>query len=486
MQLSTHFLPPATAPQAGGIHDDGYHAANRERLVSCTWGAGGALTLWSTVLLAAVWYLDGPVGFTLVAPFYAGCFALWVLYQFGAYVAARYVLLAASWLGCGALNAVLGPEAQAPLVVIPLLFAALTLFPTALEKVGMSLASITAVSLGYLLHVGDSAAIAYVDEPAQYSLAVTIATAGVLFQLLHSFLALNREFRLRTRALTRHVEDRTARLEAQRARSQQQAAELARANAELSGHVARSVRLQRQLRSSNEQLEQFAYAASHDLKEPLRSISSFIQLIRRRLAGRDAAADADLQEYFGIVVDSAAKMTALLDDLLAYSRVGRVEAARERVDVAKAVQLVAYGLRDEIAATGAVVDVDDDLPAVYAGKRDVQAVLREVLSNAIRFHESGRPPRVRVSGEALADGAGAVLRVSDDGIGIEAEYRERVFQLFQRLNTSDRYAGSGVGLALARKTVRCYGGEMAVGANAPRGTIVTITFPLAGAAATDN
>ncbi|MGE3286892.1 MAG: ATP-binding protein [Pseudonocardia sp.] len=228
----------------------------------------------------------------------------------------------------------------------------------------------------------------------------------------------------------------------------------------------------RDLERSNRDLEQFAYVASHDLQEPLRKVASFCQLLQRRYAGQlDERAD----QYIAFAVDGAQRMQRLINDLLAFSRVGRTTEAFTEVDLAT----VAGTATAQLESARAEVDgeiVVDPLPTVVGDPVLLRQLLVNLIGNGLKFHRVGVAPVVRVTG-ARRNGA-AEITVSDNGIGIEPEYADKVFVIFQRLHTRERYAGTGIGLALAKKIVEFHGGRIAV--DTPEdgpGTVVRVTLP---------
>ncbi len=240
-------------------------------------------------------------------------------------------------------------------------------------------------------------------------------------------------------------------------------AKIEAANAELRQEVADRTRteamLQRRtddLASSNADLEQFAYVASHDLSEPLRAISGPISLLARRYEGQ-LGADAD--EFIGFAVDGCERMQAIIDGLLAYSRVGRLEVAESSVDCNVLVATIVAWLAPTIEATGAEISVGE-LPVVFAERTQLGEIFLNLLSNALKFVAPDQQPRVAVSAELV----GNVWRfdVTDNGIGIDPKYRERIFGMFKRLHGRDEFPGSGIGLALVKKSVERHGGVVGV------------------------
>ncbi|MGC2004859.1 sensor histidine kinase [Trebonia sp.] len=208
------------------------------------------------------------------------------------------------------------------------------------------------------------------------------------------------------------------------------------------------------LQRSNAELEQFAYVASHDLQEPLRKVTSFCQLLQRRYAGQlDERAD----QYIEFAVDGAKRMQVLINDLLAFSRVGR-SAAGETGPVSCAAALAAAqaNLENQLTQSGATVTAGP-LPVVSAQLPLMTAVFQNLLGNAIKFRGEA-PPRVSVT--AAQDGTSWVFAVSDNGIGISAEYAERIFVIFQRLHDRATYPGTGIGLAMCRKIIEYFGGRI--------------------------
>jgi len=227
----------------------------------------------------------------------------------------------------------------------------------------------------------------------------------------------------------------------------------------------------RELQRSNEELEQFAYVASHDLQEPLRKVASFTQMLERRYKGQlDERAD----RYIAFAVDGAKRMQELINDLLEFSRVGRMTAPHERVDTAALVDEAKRRLATAIAETDAVV-VADGLPAVTGDAGLLTAVFQNLISNAIKFR-GDKPPRITIAAER--EGRFWRFSVTDCGIGIEDEYAERIFVIFQRLHSRDAFEGTGIGLAMCRKIIEYHGGNIWLSpAAADRGAQFTFTLP---------
>jgi PAS domain S-box-containing protein len=208
-----------------------------------------------------------------------------------------------------------------------------------------------------------------------------------------------------------------------------------------------------ELKRSNAELEQFAYVASHDLQEPLRMVASYTQLLGRRY---DAKLDADGREFMSYIVDGATRMKQLIEDLLAYSRVGTKGQDFRPVAVEGALRKALFNLRLAIEEAGAVVTYDA-LPTVSADEAQVVQLLQNLIGNALKFR-SASVPRIHVGITASADEF--TFEVRDNGIGIEPQYYERIFMVFQRLHNKGEYPGTGIGLAICKKVVERHGGRI--------------------------
>ena len=225
------------------------------------------------------------------------------------------------------------------------------------------------------------------------------------------------------------------------------------------------------LQRSNAELEQFAYVASHDLQEPLRKVASFCQLLQRRYAGR---LDEKADQYIEHAVDGAKRMQQLINDLLAFSRVGRTAQRREQVSCAVLLAQAWANLGPAVRASHATIEVGD-LPVVLGETSLLTAVFQNLLSNALKF-AGEQAPRISVS--ARRDGGHWLFSFADNGIGIPAEYAERIFVIFQRLHDKAAYPGTGIGLAMCRKIIEYHGGRIWLDTTVTSGARFCFTLPV--------
>ncbi|MFT2721909.1 sensor histidine kinase [Deinococcus sp. A31D244] len=229
------------------------------------------------------------------------------------------------------------------------------------------------------------------------------------------------------------------------------------------------------LERSNRELEQFAYVASHDLQEPLRTIGSYTELLARRYQGQlDARAD----QYIAFTTSATQRMKTLIQDLLAYSRVRKAPRATQPVDTAALVRDVLADLEQQILTEQAVIDVQD-LPTLNSSPELLRHAFQNLIGNALKFRDPQRPPQVQVSAHRR-EHAGQdswVFQVHDNGIGIEPEYHERIFGVFQRLHGMEDYPGSGIGLAVTRSAAEQLGGHLWVDSVPGAGSTFSLALP---------
>lgn len=250
----------------------------------------------------------------------------------------------------------------------------------------------------------------------------------------------------------------------------QQARELEAANAALKKHLEEKVQLIESLESANKELEQFAYIASHDLQEPLRMVSSYTQLLGQKYEGQ---LDEKAKKYIDYAVDGAVRMQRLINDLLAYSRVGSRGKKPEPVDAHSMLGEAIRNLSATIEETRSVI-TNDDLPVISADGSQIMLVFQNLIANSIKFR---REEIARIHVTANDRGREWVFSVADNGIGIDMQYAERVFIIFQRLHTREEYPGTGIGLAVCKRIVEHHGGKIWLESEIGKGTTFFFSIP---------
>ncbi|HET6509398.1 MAG TPA: CHASE domain-containing protein [Baekduia sp.] len=226
-----------------------------------------------------------------------------------------------------------------------------------------------------------------------------------------------------------------------------------------------------QLRESNAELEHFAYLASHDLQEPLRTITSYVGLLESRVGDQ---LDDRARSWLGFVSEGAGRMSQLIADLLEYSRTGRGRDDTETVDLEQAWDLAVANLQHAIADAGATVR-REPLPAVRAHPREMTSMLQNLIGNGLKYRRDGVAPVVRASARRDGDGRWEIA-IADNGIGIEPRFHDRVFGLFQRLHTAEEYPGTGMGLAIVKKIAESNGGSIRVESEPGAGATFIVTL----------
>ncbi len=227
------------------------------------------------------------------------------------------------------------------------------------------------------------------------------------------------------------------------------------------------------LEVSNADLQQFAYVASHDLQEPLRTVVSYLQLLSRRYHDK---LDAEAQEFMNFAVDGAKRMGQLIQDLLTYSRVDSQGGEFERLESAKVLDATLANLRYLLSSTGAEVVVAGPLPTVVGDAPQIASVFQNLIGNAVKYRHPDRAPVIRISAAPAEDGQW-LFTVADNGIGIAPEYHERIFKIFQRLHSQGCYPGTGIGLALIRRIITRHGGKVWVKSQEGAGAAFKFTLP---------
>lgn len=226
-----------------------------------------------------------------------------------------------------------------------------------------------------------------------------------------------------------------------------------------------------ELQRSNKELEEFAYVSSHDLQEPLRKIQAFSDLVIDEYG--DKIGEGEM--YLSRIKASANRMSSLIEDLLTFSRVTSKPVTPQLIDLNETFEHVLLDLQDRIEREGGVVEITSTLPTIKADATHMRQLFQNLLSNSLKFHKPNESPRVEVSVRTSGDMYCIVIK--DDGIGIDEKYKEKVFAVFQRLNTRQAYEGTGIGLAVCKKIVDRYGGTIDIESQLGEGTTFTICLP---------
>ena len=215
-------------------------------------------------------------------------------------------------------------------------------------------------------------------------------------------------------------------------------------------------KLEEDLKRSNKELKTFTYVSAHDLQEPLRTITSFTQLLKRRYKGKF---DSDADEFMDYIVEATIRMKDQIEGLLEYSRVSTKEEEFKPVNTNEILNQTIKILNNSINESNAKITTEE-LPNVIGDARQLQRVFQNLISNAIKFRKYEKPLKIHISAYKDEDGKEYVFSVQDNGIGIEEQYKERIFTIFQRLNPRDKYEGTGIGLAIVKKIVEHHGGRI--------------------------
>ncbi len=231
-------------------------------------------------------------------------------------------------------------------------------------------------------------------------------------------------------------------------------------------------RIEHDLRRANEDLEQFAFSASHDLQEPLRTVKIYSELLARSYRGR---LDEQASQFLGYILTGATRMEMLVRDLLTYTQLTRFEAAQEPVDASEILNNTLANLAGAISESGAQVKADP-LPSLPVHRAHLQQLFQNLIGNAIKYRSPDRPPVIQITAERKNEYW--VFAVGDNGIGIPPEYKERIFGLFKRLHTSEQYTGTGIGLAICQRIVDRYHGRIWVESQPGKGSTFRFSLPV--------
>jgi two-component system, chemotaxis family, sensor kinase Cph1 len=228
------------------------------------------------------------------------------------------------------------------------------------------------------------------------------------------------------------------------------------------------------LERSNAELKKFAYVASHDLQEPLNQVANYVQLLEMRYS---EALDLDAKEFIGFAVEGVNQMQTLIDDVLAYSKVDILGIEWGMTDMETDLKRSLSHLRSRIGETDAIV-TSDPMPTIFADSTQLMQLFQNLIANAIKFRKPDEIPQIHISVQRQEDDW--LFSIADNGIGIEPQYFERIFVIFQRLHTRDEYPGSGMGLTICKKIVECHRGKIWVTSEPGRGTTFSFTIPVSG------
>lgn len=283
-----------------------------------------------------------------------------------------------------------------------------------------------------------------------------------------------KEIEMRKR-LEQALKEEQARLES---RVEERTSQLRLTNEGLRKEIKKRQRIEQKLREygeelqrSNKELEEFAYVSSHDLQEPLRKIQAFGDL----LVDEHGDKLGEGKEYLDRIQNSAQRMSALIEDLLTFSRVTTKPSTPGPVDLNEIMHGAVADIQDRIEKEGGAVEVEAGLPTVLADEVHMRQLFQNLLSNGLKFHPKDRAPVVKVRSKKTDDGH--VITIEDNGIGIEERHKERIFAVFQRLNTKQAFDGTGIGLAVCKKIIERYGGTITIESVVGTGTTFHITLP---------
>lgn len=245
-------------------------------------------------------------------------------------------------------------------------------------------------------------------------------------------------------------------------------------NIEIDDHETAEIKLEKlidKLEFSNKELERFAYVSSHDLREPLRMITSFLQLLQRRYA---TDLDKDANDFINFAVEGAKRMDMMINDILEYSRIGSTEKEFKSLHTEKIIKRVLHNLKTLIEDNNAIVTYDP-LPLIYANEYQMVQLFQNIIGNGIKYHGENKP-KIHISVEK--EDEEYIFSVKDNGIGIDQQHLERIFTIFQRLHTREEYAGTGIGLAITQRIIQQHSGKIWAESELGKGTTFFFTIPI--------
>ena len=267
--------------------------------------------------------------------------------------------------------------------------------------------------------------------------------------------------------------DITAQKETEKALSDRNANIHKMLNVEINDHEKVEIKLEKLIEKykiSNQELEQFAYVTSHDLKEPLRMITSFLQLLQKRYSDE---LDEEANDFINYAVDGAKRMNMMINDLLEYSRIGSTERKYQYLQTEKILETVLTNLKPSIEEANAII-THDPLPLIYANEYMMIQLFQNIISNAIKYRGE-ETPKIHVSTDYIDEEY--IFSITDNGIGIDQKYLERIFKIFQRLHTHEKYEGTGIGLAISKRIIQKHRGKIWAESELGKGTTFYFTIP---------
>ncbi len=382
---------------------------------------------------------------------------------FTAKVLTIFVILGGSFFS----TLLFGPEAKTQYYAFPTFCISMILFSDRYQQVVLFL--IHMISFGFLsLYLSNNLAIFPGQDTTLLAYFHIPMIFTAVFVTLSEYVLHYKRYEKRMIELMKTLRDHGELLEIEKTKFQVQTDLLQMSNDQLVKEMRHKEIIQEKLVESNSSLEQFAYVASHDLKEPLRTIGSFSQLLKRKLEGK---LNEETGEYFYYVIDGVQRMTNLLDDLLAFSRLNRTQELN-RVDLNDCIELNIHNLRNSIEKNNGKV-VAAKLPVLKANQSQMNQLFQNLISNGLKFKRD-EDPKVEINYEDKGDHY--LFSIKDNGIGIEDKFREKIFVIFQRLAGKGRYEGTGIGLAICKKIVQNHGGDIWIESTVGEGTTFFFTI----------
>lgn len=290
----------------------------------------------------------------------------------------------------------------------------------------------------------------------------------VIYMSVSTLMKENYVFEQKTIKLLGNINERNVELKAEKEKVEIASDILTKTNADLHQEVIEREKVEKSLRESNYTLQQFTYVASHDMKEPLRTIGSFSGLLARRLSGK---LDEREQEYLDFITDGVSRMSFLLDDLLKYATLNN-PISFERLDLNNTVQVIKHSLMNLLERKNGEIEVGK-MPVLYANRSQLNQLLQNLISNGLKFNNK-QNPKIKITCQEQEDSY--LFCVSDNGIGIPKEHQEKIWMLFQRLHSREQFEGSGIGLTVAQKVVTNHQGSIWVESETDKGTSFYFTI----------